>query len=912
KDVAWASDDETVATVDPTTGLVAAVGPGTATISATSVTNGDAYDEITVIVRDLVTSIMLLPAYRVVDLFDGNEEYTITPVFTPDTSNEVYWRSSAPDIAEIDQNGKVTCKKSGYAFFFAYTSKDDYDNHDSTPTAPHAISLVKVVQHVTDLKLQIENFPRLAGDPDLAVGIGQTIPIDITVEPNNATDAGYIVTSSDPNILQVTGEKGNGLKGKSKGVAIVTISASDAGSHIPPKTLEVWVVAKGVTSFKLSKTSISVTVGSAGPTGSYTLTGTSSPSGASYKGVRWYSADPTIATIESSKSNTGKVVGVKPGTTYVYGISTAGHIKKCTVTVNPLMPSGVKITNPNGTGGTLYVGEMLPLTATVSNLSTIYYPEHGNLKEWRSSKPTVALVNDFGLVYAVSAGTTTIYTKTVNGKVGSYKITVKNNKCYNDSYDVQITDDNNEAMYVDGKYTLDYKLFLNGAGESDPTLKQLGGLDGYGNVHFKPLAGRGLDIDYKILAYNTTNTQLLWRSKNSSIAKIDPYSGVLTGKKAASTEIWAKSRLNSNTKQYDKEPVTIRSKPGSGLTVYDGASAITELTLTYGDPVNGARQLTAQPEQPGVAVGWASDNEQVAKVDASGRVTAVGIGKAIISAFPLGLAATPEKIDVTVKRQDGTGENEVKYRALVIGMYQTSGKAGYLPFGSNSTSLVRSAIAKSSIDDARYKITFKNNSYVTSEAKFKQAVKDAFEGSQEGDVSIIFLHSHGTVKSGEYRWHLSGSGTKAVTIPGSTIISAVSGVKGHVVLCVASCYSGNDATANSIITRAKNQDATRHQQFGDRSSLSIITSTDGKHQSGYLNTASSIAVDFFSVGFNWALRDAGELTVSQMLSRIDSSTDDAIDYYIDTFGTYSLKEKTTNDVQTYVSPRGKDVKVFKS
>jgi len=898
--VVWDSSNEAVATVDGN-GLVTAVGFGTTTISATSVTNPTVKGEVSVTVLDRAELITLDTTYQVVDRFKDDYTYTIVAKLHPATATEVYWRSSAPDIASIDQSGKVTCKKSGYALFTAYTSKDDFDHPDVPPTAPHAISIVKVIQHAYELKLHTDPFPRLAGYPDLAVAISQTVYLGVTVGPADATDPGYTVVSSNPSVLQVSGK--NGLRGLRTGSATVTISANDTGSLIEPKVLVVWVVAKGkgVTSFKLSKTSISVTVGSTGPAGGYTLTGTSSPSKASYKGVRWYSADPTIATVTSAKSASGYVVGLKPGTTYVYGISSSGIVKSCKVTVNGLLPSGVRVT---GSTGTLYVGEKLQLGATVSP-TTVYNPDHLKPTAWRSSNPAVALVNDDGLVYAVSAGTTTIYAKTVNEKVGSFKITVKNNACYNDITGVRIVNSNG-AMYAGGRYTLDYTLFLNGATESDPTLGDLGGLDGFDNVHFKPL--RGLEIDYKILAYNTTNTQLIWLSRNTSVATIDYYSGLLTGKKAGSVEIRAKSRTNSNLKQYDTEIVSILPKPGSGLTVYSGASSITDLTLTYGSPTDSARQLTAQSASPGVVVGWESDNEQVAKIDSTGRVTAVGIGTATISAFPLGLrdAVTPAKVNVRVQRLNGT--SEVKYRALVVGMYQTSGQAGYLPFGSNSTSLARSAIAKSSIDDARYRITFRNNSSISSLSSLQSAINAAFAGAQDGDVSILFLHSHGTVASnGEYRWHLYGTGSKAKYITGNDIINAVKGVKGHVVLCVASCYSGNDdPSTTSIVSRAKSEDARRFRDLGALHSLSIITSTDGKHQSGYLNTSSSIAVDFFSAGFNRAL--SGNLTVPGMFSRIKDSTAAAVADYKKLYGGYS--QVGTNTVKDYWSPRAENVIAF--
>ncbi|NLF28667.1 MAG: hypothetical protein GX592_12280, partial [Clostridiales bacterium] len=913
KDVAWASDDETVATVDPTTGLVAAVGPGTATISATSVTNGDAHDEITVIVRDLVTSIMLTPTYRVVDLYGEDVEYTITPVFTPATANEVYWLSTAPDIADIDENGKVTCFKSGYAVFYAYTSKDDYYNHGSTPTAPHAISLVKVVQHVTEIKLHVDPFPGVK-EAGLIIGVGQTIPLIVTMYPADAADLGYTIISGDTSRLSVSGNKIKGLK---TGDASVTIVANDQGSTGTMRTLPIKVVAKGkgVTSLKLSKTSLS------GGTGAVTtLKGTSSPSKASYKSVRWYSDNTTVATIDGY---TGKLVAGLPGTATIYGISTSGIIKSCKVTVKPQLPTSVHILNPvtgkysSSTSGVLGVGEVVELTARVNPEDKVYVDEGANKDnkkiKWGSSKPTVAMVSNAGKVYAVSAGTAYIYAKSVNGKSAKIKITVKNHSfaSSNSSSQIKIVDDNG-MLYAGGTYSFGYELYLNrgfyGGYRSIKDIARDHGdtnYDDFDNIYYSPLSGYDfIGVDYKILAANRTNTGVIWETSNTKIATIDKDTGVLTAHKTGDVWVRAKSRVNSKAYRIEKLHI---DPPSSSLTLkVNDSTQPSPVTLTYGDSANDTAQLTSQVTPSTLAVDWKSSNDRIARVDANGRVTATGIGTATISAIPAGIKSKQVQVDVTVNRKDGT--SDITYRALVIGLYQTSGQAGYLPFGSNSTSLVRSAISRSNVDGHRYKITFRNNSQVKDPKSFKAAVDAAFDGSKEGDVSLIFLHTHGTVdKYGAYRWHLSGTGSKAKYLSGGYILDTIdAAVNGHVILNVASCYSGNEGPANSIITLARQKDAARHSKSGDESSLSIISSTDGRNQSGYLNTASSISVDFFSVGFYDALDQ--ELTVPAMLSRVRSSTAAAVERYGLLYG--SSSQKGTNNVQLYSSPRAADIVAF--
>jgi formylglycine-generating enzyme required for sulfatase activity len=110
KTVTWSSNNTAVATVDPGTGVVTKTGlhSGIVTITATSTVNAAVSGTGTFVVMDL----RVIPS--TISLFTG-EDYTIAltvqPADAPDQDFE--WTSESPNIATVDQNGKITAVSNG-------------------------------------------------------------------------------------------------------------------------------------------------------------------------------------------------------------------------------------------------------------------------------------------------------------------------------------------------------------------------------------------------------------------------------------------------------------------------------------------------------------------------------------------------------------------------------------------------------------------------------------------------------------------------------------------------------------------------------------------------------------------------------------------------------------------------------
>lgn len=120
--VQWASSDESVARVDAS-GQVSLVAPGTATITVMSAKNNDIQASVNVKVNAImVTGIELNHTSYTLDL---GESVELTATISPDnaTYRDVTWTSSDESIAQVDQQGKVTLLQKGKATITA-TSTD--------------------------------------------------------------------------------------------------------------------------------------------------------------------------------------------------------------------------------------------------------------------------------------------------------------------------------------------------------------------------------------------------------------------------------------------------------------------------------------------------------------------------------------------------------------------------------------------------------------------------------------------------------------------------------------------------------------------------------------------------------------------------------------------------------------------
>ena len=236
---------------------------------------------------------------------------------------------------------------------------------------------------------------------DVNLFLGETLSLEATVLPENASDKTITWSSSNPAVASVE----DGLVTAHKeGLAIIT---AKAGEIIASCSVTVTVRPPvRVESVTLNKHETTIEVGS-----SETLTATVAPDDADFPEVSWKSSDESVATVAG-----GVVSAIAEGAAVITATAD-GQSDSCVVSV-PHVPVPVTSVSLNKTETVIEVGETETLTATVSP-DNADHPEVG----WSSSDEAVAKVDENGLVSAIAEGTAVI-TATADGKSASCTVTV--------------------------------------------------------------------------------------------------------------------------------------------------------------------------------------------------------------------------------------------------------------------------------------------------------------------------------------------------------------------------------------------------------------------------------------------------------------------------------------------------------
>lgn len=125
--------------------------------------------------------------------------------------------------------------------------------------------------------------------------------------------------------------------------------------------------------------------------------------------------------------------------------------------------------------------------------------------------------------------------------------------------------------------------------------------------------------------------QVFWSSSDTSLAVVSP-SGVVQAKRVGVVKVAASASGSS-----DVATVTVSPQAVTGIAVDP-----TSVSLVVGGSAQLRASVTGPGGEPlqGRVITWSSDRESVARVDASGRVTAVGPGVASVTATSEGRSAS--------------------------------------------------------------------------------------------------------------------------------------------------------------------------------------------------------------------------------------------------------------------------------
>ena len=228
--------------------------------------------------------------------------------------------------------------------------------------------------------------------------LGQKKKLYVSYEPTNASNPTIKWVSSNPSVVTVD----NAGNIKAMGVGNAQITAESVEGTILTDVIDIEVGGgSSVVDLKglsVDRSTRDVYVGS-----TEQITPVFDPANATYKAVTYISSNPSVATVDSS----GNVLGIREGQTTVNiksNRSTASADVVINVKNNPA--TSVEL---NSTDVKLKVSETFTLNSTVK-------PSNASIKTvtYMSSNPSIATVDQLGIIRGLSSGTTTI-TVTPNG-----------------------------------------------------------------------------------------------------------------------------------------------------------------------------------------------------------------------------------------------------------------------------------------------------------------------------------------------------------------------------------------------------------------------------------------------------------------------------------------------------------------
>lgn len=470
---------------------------------------------------------------NILNMSAGDTEMLYSSVLPSNASNTTLsWSSSNNNIATVNSNGLVTAISNGNAII-SVKSTDG-----SNVSAECSINVFTPVSSI------------ILSHDFLSLKVGESSNITSVVLPTSATNPKLQWISSNPNIV-IVDDAGN-ITAKTPGECIVIATSTD-GSNISASCSV--IVTQKIENVTLDNYSLSLFEGE-----SKSLTATIYPSDATSI-IEWYSSNTDICTVDAN----GLISAVSKGEATVVAkcSSDPSIFAVCNIVVNRHV-DGIVLSNSEIT---LFVDTNKQLYATV-------YPESANNKKviWLSENPSVASVNEYGLVSANSCGKTIIKAISMDRPELSASCTVTV-----------------EALISN--------LILN---LSNATLSE----------------GETTQITVSVFPESANNKTLKWSSSNEAVATVDQ-DGKITAVAKGTAIITAKTTDGSNISATCK--ITVIKLVSSidishkSLCLEVGNTEIISASAIPSDATN-------------IMLRWYSENENIATVD-NGVICAIREGK---------------------------------------------------------------------------------------------------------------------------------------------------------------------------------------------------------------------------------------------------------------------------------------------
>ena len=635
--VKWSTLNPSIATVDAS-GMVTAIGLGVTSVRASATADPSAIATANVTVMPART-VSFAPGTGVVTLWVGDRK-AVDPLVDVDStqSRDVVWSSENASVATVDATGTITAISPGTSIIHATSIADPRAKADLLVTvlAARAVTITPA---------------------SLAIGTQQRGQLNASVTIDNGLSTAVVWSTSDASVATVSGT--GQVTGIIPGVAVVT--ATSVGDPTRAGT-SVVTVTPSIRSVSVAPSTISSYVGDQDQLIADVVTDGPLP-----RTVTWRSNSPSVATV----SATGVVASLAVGQASITAISTVDTTMRSSAQVTVSAAPQVSV---SPTSAIMTIGELRTLTPRVTVASGV-----STAVTWRSSAPLVASVNSGGVVQGEGIGSAVITmvsiadtsrraTSTItvvpvvrsvsvtptsaSGLVGDIIALTANVVADGTLSRTVIWRSSNSAVgnvSAAGLVSLlsSGSVTITAIASADTTKRataQLSvGTPSVQSVTLTPSTaglyiGQAAQLNAVVSVAGSLPTTYTLRSSNPAVASVSA-AGLVTALSVGTTTITA-SAVADTTKQAAAS-ITVASRP---VTV---AIAPRPITLSP----NQTQQLTATVTgDAGIntSVTWSSSSPSVATINATGMVTAVTSGSALITAVSVADPTKQDAITVTV------------------------------------------------------------------------------------------------------------------------------------------------------------------------------------------------------------------------------------------------------------------------
>ena len=396
-EVTWSTSDNKVLQVDSATGLVKAVGAGTATIYATRV-------------QDELYTVYNMPyqlAYKIT-VIDGFGLSTVSTTVNIGSSIDIKALvTNQPSKSQITYT--VTNQANGAGVIPTYDLIEVRQSDDGTvftvTGVASGVTHLTVSQNINGV-IKSETCVIYVTTPvgdvsinpsSISIDRGSTGTVQVLFNPAGPTNSNVLWSSSDTTVATVTGDSYTAtIKGLSGGNATITVITEDG---LKVATCDVYV-REPVTGVTLNATTVESTMA----IGKYQLVATVKPSGDGVnRNVTWSSSDESVATVDEN----GVVTALKGGNCVIEVTTDECHLTAaCTIVVKEYV-STITLSENNKFMNVGATGKLIATvgTDTATNKNIV----------WSSSDNSICSVDQEGNLSAESVGNAVITATAADG-----------------------------------------------------------------------------------------------------------------------------------------------------------------------------------------------------------------------------------------------------------------------------------------------------------------------------------------------------------------------------------------------------------------------------------------------------------------------------------------------------------------